>query len=385
MSYTNHYVKFIKRPESRPTEDVFEMAQENISELKSGEFLLKNVYLSLDPAMVGRMREESNYADSVEVGGVMHCYGIGQVIESKNPKVSKGELRMGQLNMQEYTLSNNPEDSSKINVGLADPTWYLSVTGITGMTAYFAMRDICQPKSGETIVISAGASSVGMIAAQLAKKAGCRVVAIVSTDEKAEGLRGGGIYDDAVSYRNKDTDTLTADLTLACPGGVDMYFDNTSGDISEALLDLYNDYSRIAVIGRLGISHLPDTRKDVGRRDNNVILAKRISKQGMVLLDYKSQYPEAIIQLSGMVHRKEIRFEEDMMHGIEKMPTAFFRVLDGKNKGKQLVKVGDINSYDDPSPVKIGQSIRSKKWLNGFVVNALRSTRTVKSLLPMRA
>lgn len=378
MSYTNHYVKFIERPSSRPTPDVFAMEKTAVPELLSGEFLVRNIYLSIDPALVGRMRDEDNYAESVGVGEVMHCYGIGQVIESKNANVKKGEIRLGRFDMQEYAVCNDHGESSKINIGLADPTWYLSITGITGLTAFFAIRDICRPKKGETIVVSAGASSVGTIAAQLAKKSGCRTVAIVSTDEKANALRQGNIYDDAVSYRGKGTDSLSRDIAAVCPNGVDIYFDNTSGDISEALIDLYNDFARIAVIGRLGISHLPDTKKDVGRRDNNVVLSKRLVKQGMVLLDYKEQYPEAIIQLAGMAHRKEIRFDEDILHGVNELPNAFFRVLDGKNNGKQLVKVGDINRFIDPSPVSIGKSIRSKKPLNTMVANSLNAVRKLK-------
>lgn len=384
MAFQNNYVEFVKRPEAAPTPDVFRMNKRTTPELNSGEFLVKNIYLSIDPALVGRMRDESNYAESVQVGEAMHCYGIGQVIETKNEKVQKGELRLGRFDMQEYTLCNNADDSSKINIGLAEPTWYLSIAGITGLTAFFAIRDICKPKRGETIVVSAGASSVGMIAAQLAKRLGCRTIAIVSTDEKAQALRHSYAYDDAVSYRGKDSKTLSADLSKVCPNGVDIYFDNTSGDISEALLDLYNDFARIAVIGRLGISHLADTRLDVGRRDNNLVLSKRITKKGMVLLDYKKQYPEAIIQLAGMAHRKELQFEEDILSGINELPTAFFRVLAGKNTGKQLVKVGDINSAIDPSPVKLGNIIRSKKGLNKLIANSLKVARTVTSLTNSR-
>lgn len=380
MAYQNNYVEFVKRPEAAPTPDVFKMNQCTVRELNAGEFLIKNIYLSIDPALVGRMRGESNYAESVQVGEAMHCYGIGQVIETKNSKVQKGELRLGRFDMQEYTICNNAEDSSKINTGLADPTWYLSIAGITGLTAFFAIRDICKPKRGETMVVSAGASSVGMIAAQLAKRLGCKTIAIVSTDEKAQSLRQSHAYDEAVSYRGKDSKALAADLDKVCPQGVDIYFDNTSGDISEALLDLYNDFARIAVIGRLGISHLADTSLDVGRRDNNLVLAKRITKRGMVLLDYKKQYPEAIIQLAGMTHRKELQFKEDILSGINELPTAFFRVLAGENTGKQLVKVGDINPLIDPSPVKLGNIIRSKKGLNALIANSLRTVRAVSTL-----
>lgn len=367
MTLTNRFVRFVKRPDGAPTPDVFEMGEAPVPDLNDGEFLVRNCYLSMDPALVGRMRAESNYADFVEVGEIMHGYGIGQVIESRHPKVKKGELRLGQFNMQEYAICRDAEDSTQINAGLAEPSWYLSVTGITGMTAYFALADICKPKAGETMVVSAGGSSVGVIAAQMAKHAGCRTVAIVSTDEKAERIKDQWGYDAAVSYRDKSVDQLQADLAAACPHGIDIYFDNTSGDISEALLDLYNDFARIAVIGRLGVAHLSDTRQDVGRRDNNVTLAKRLTKKGMVLLDYKPRSMEAIVQLARMIERGELKFSEDVMEGIDNVPAAFFRMLAGKNEGKQLVKLADVDDSIDPAPRKVGKLLRSSDMLTGLV------------------
>ncbi len=364
---SNHFVRFVKRPEGAPTPDVFELGEAPVPELKDGQFLIKVCYLSMDPALVGRMRAESNYADFVEVGEIMHGYGIGQVIRSRHPKVKVGEVRLGQFNMQEYCVCSDAEDSTQINSGLAEPSWYLSVTGITGMTAYFALNDICKPKAGETMVVSAGGSSVGVIAAQMVKQIGCRTVAIVSTDEKAAQIKAEWGYDAAVSYRGKSVDQLQADLEKACPNGIDIYFDNTSGDISEALLDLYNDYARIAVIGRLGIAHLNDTRQDIGRRDNNVTLAKRLTKKGMVLFDYKPRSMEAIVQLARMIQRGELKFSEDIVEGIENMPAAFFRMLEGKNQGKQLVKLADVDAGIDPAPVVIGKLLRSSDMLTGLV------------------
>ena len=217
---------------------------------------------------------------------------------------------------------------------------------------------------------------MGSAVAQMAKKVGCRTVAIVSTEEKAKQVTADWGYDAAVCYRGKSTEELEKQLALACPRGVDIYYDNTSGDISEALLDLYNENARIVVVGRLGISHLPDTRLDTGRRDNNVILSKRIKKQGFVLLDYQSKVMGAVIQIAKWIKQGDLKIKEDVLHGIDKTPEAFFRMLDGKNDGKQLVKLADVNHQLDPSPRWLGAHLISKRFPTGFLALLISRTRT---------
>ena len=211
-----------------------------------------------------------------------------------SPKVKVGDVLLGRFDMQEYALCDDAITYSKVNVGLAEASWYLGTVGVTGATAYFGLLEIGQPKVGETVVVSSGASSVGSTVAQLAKMKGCRTVGIVSTDDKAERTRARYGYDAVLSYRGKSVEALTTELGAVCPNGIDIYFDNTGGDISEALLDLYNDFARIVVCGRVAISHLADTHLDRGRRDHNVMLTKRIRKQGFVLLDYRVRMPEAL-------------------------------------------------------------------------------------------
>ena len=182
-------------------------------------------------------------------------------------------------------------------------------------------------------------------------------------------------YDAAVSYRGKSIEELEKSLAQACPQGVDIYYDNTSGDISESLLDLYNDYARIVVVGRLGISHLPDTKLDTGRRDNNVILAKRIRKQGFVLLDYQSKIMGAAIQIAKWVKQGDIKIKEDVLHGIDQAPTAFFRMLNGENQGKQLVKLADVNHQIDPGPRWLGTNLVSKRFPTSALASVITRTR----------
>ncbi|MEM8500470.1 MAG: NADP-dependent oxidoreductase [Pseudomonadota bacterium] len=355
MSYQNNLVRFVKRPEGRPAPSIFRLEKEQVPAMGEGEFLLRNAYLAMDPALVSRMRDEENYAGQVNPGDVMQAYGVGQVIETNNADVKLGEIRLGQVNMQEYTLSRDAEDFPVLNLGLAKPTWFLGAVGSTGATAYFSLLGIGKPQRGETVLVSAGGSSVGSIAAQIAKNLGCTTVAIVSTDEKAQTVINEWRYDAAVSYRGKSIAQLSADIAKACPAGVDVYYDNTSGDISEAVLDHYNLNARSIVIGRLGISHLNNTRDDIGRRENNTILTKRVLKQGFVLLDYKNKFKGAFIQLARWVKDGDIKHREDIAEGIDSAPAAFFAMLDGSAKGKQLVKLAELDDKLDPAPRWLGR------------------------------
>lgn len=374
MAQTNRFIRFVKRPgDGGPSRDLFEQGEETLAALKPGEFLLRNCLLSMDPALVSRMRPESNYADSVTPGEVMHAYGIGQVIETNHPKVKRGEVRLGMIGMQEFSIQSDPAASRVINLGLAAPEDYLSAVGIAGATAYFTLADILKPRPGETMLISAGASAVGMMAAQLAHQAGCRTVGIVSTDDKARALAAEPWYDAALSYRGKSIAALDAAIGAACPHGVDCYFDNVSGDISEAVLEHYADFARVAVIGRLGIAHLSDTRDDAGRRENNVILARRIKKQGLVLLDYQPRMMEAIVTLARARRAGTLTSRVDVMAGIDATLDAFFRMLNGENQGKQLVELAGIDHAADPAPRGMGRLLTHPRFPARPLIAAIRA------------
>jgi len=367
MQQTNKGVRFVKRPLEKPDVSVFAMQEEALNPIGQGQYLMRNIYLSMDPALVGRMRDEDNYADKVNLGETMHAYGIAQVIQSKNEAVKVGEIRLGRIDMQEYSILSDASASTVINLGLADANWYLSAVGITGATAYFALNEIGKPQVGETVLVSSGGSSVGSLAGQIAKQMGCVTVAIVSTDEKAKQVKQDFAYDQAISYRGKSIDQLSADIQKACPQGVDVYFDNTSGDISEAVLDQLNQNARIAVVGRLGISHLANSHDDVGRRDHNILLTKRVKKQGFVILDYQDRMKGALIRLARWVKEGQITGLEDRMQGIDAVPDAFFKMLDGKSTGKQIVQLAEINDMIDPAPRWLGRLMIAKyfptRWL----------------------
>ncbi|MEH6345596.1 MAG: NADP-dependent oxidoreductase [Bermanella sp.] len=371
MSTINRFVKFEKRPTGAPTSEIFSVQNKELPAIKAGQYLMRNAYLSMDPALVGRMRDEDNYAEKVNPGEVMHAYGVSQVIESKHPDVKVGEVRLGRVDMQQFTISNDNDAFKKVNLGLAKATHFLGAVGITGATAYFAMRDIGQPKPGETVLISAGGSSVGTVAAQIAKLNNCRTVAIVSTDEKAIQVKQDWEYDAAISYRGKSIEQLSQDIKQACPKGVDVYFDNTSGDISEAVMDNYSLGARVAVVGRLAISNLTDTRLDKGRRDNNIMLTRRVKRQGFVILDYQKKLRGSLIQLALWVKQGKIKSKEDIKIGIDSAPDAFFRMLEGKNNGKQLVKLADIDDKLIPDPNWVGRMLISKWFPSNFLIRKL--------------
>ncbi|HMB60017.1 MAG TPA: NADP-dependent oxidoreductase [Xanthomonadales bacterium] len=339
MSNENVVVELVRRPEGNLQPDIFRVAKRQLKELEEGEFLMRVDYLAMDPALISRMRDEDNYTAGTAPGEVMQANGVGEVIESRNPDVAVGELRHGLLCMQQFSIQSDPAASRVIQPGQGEPRWYLGVLGTTGVTAMLALREVGAPKQGETVLISSGGSSVGSIAAQLAKLKGCRTVAIVSTDEKAAQVKADWGYDAAIAYRGKSIQELSDAIGTACPDGVDVYFDNTSGDISEAVMDHYAMRARHIVVGRMAIAHLKDTRDDVGRRDNNILLVKRVKKQGFVVFDHNDIRTEAVAELAEAVATGKIQFKEDILEGIERAPEAFFRMLDGRNKGKQLVKV----------------------------------------------
>ena len=200
---------------------------------------------------------------------------------------------------------------------------------------------------------------------------GCRTIGIVSTDEKAKRIKEKWKYDAVVSYRGKSIDEIRNALQAVCPNGVDIYYDNTSGDISEALIGLYNDFARIAVIGRLALSHLNHAREDIGRRDNDEILVKRIKKQGFVLLDYKPKFLAGMLYLSKMMKQGKLKADEDVLEGIDQLPTAFFRMLNGENKGKQLVKVSEINHSIDPAKTGMAKMLIANWFPTNFLINRI--------------
>lgn len=339
MARTNRCIRLVRRPEGKLAEDIFDVASEELVDVGVGKFLLKVDYIAIDPALLSRMRDEDNYTAGVAPGELVWANGVGTVIESRNNEVAVGETRVGPVGMQQYSLQSDPTATRVVNPELGEPRWHLGVLGTTGITAKLALQTIGEPKAGETMLVSSGGSSVGSIAAQLAKNIGCRTVGIVSTDDKARQICEDWGYDAAFAYRGCSVNEMSASIAETCPDGVDVYFDNTGGDISEAVIDHFNLFARHIVVGRIAVAHLKDTRADIGRRDGNTVLVKRLKKQGFVVHDHAAARPAAVAELSAAIENGDLKFREDIIDGIERAPEAFFRMIRGQNTGKQLVRV----------------------------------------------
>lgn len=339
MENGNTVVRLVRRPEGRLAPDIFSVEEEPLAPLADGEFRLRVDYLAMDPALLSRMRDEDNYTAGVSPGDVMQANGVGAVVESRNADARVGETRAGQTGMQAFATLADAGTTRVVDAAGVEARWYLGVLGTTGMTALLALEKIGDLKPGETVLISSGGSMVGSIAAQLAKRQGCRVVGIVSTAVKAQQIIDDWGYDAALPYRGRSVDDMAADIGNLCPDGVDVYLDNTGGDITEAVLDRFNPYARHIVTGRVAVAHLKDTKADIGRRDQNVVLVKRLRKQGFVVLDHLDERARAEQKLRGLIDQGAIRFREDIVQGIEHAPAAFFRMVNGESRGKQLVAV----------------------------------------------
>ena len=300
-----------------------------------GEVLVRNVYLSLDPAAWGWMQEWVTYVPALAIGDVMHGITLGVIEESSNARFNQGDLVYGLLGWEDFTVTHGkglmkfPKDPS-----IPLPA-YLSVFGLTGLTAYFGLLDIGKPKAEETLVVSAAAGAVGSIVGQIGKIKGCRVVGTAGTDEKCLWLTEEIGFDAAINYK---TEKLRKSLMKHCPDGIDIYFDNVGGPLLDAVLTLINLRARIVLCGMIsqysttGISSGPSLAS---------IIPKRVRIQGFIVTDYFNRAREAIADLQKWIAEDRLQYKVDIVEGLENAPTAIGKLFDGTNKGKLMVKVSD--------------------------------------------
>ena len=320
-------------PSGAVREDNFKLVEAPAPAPKDGEVLVKNLWLSLDPYMRGRMSQQKNYTKGVEIGEVMQGQTAGEVLESKHAGFNSGDKVLVQAGWQLFSCVKGDE-ASRINAGSAPLSYYLGVLGMPGMTAYFGLKEIGQPKSGETVVVSAASGAVGSAVGQLARLAGCRAVGIAGGREKCDYVVKDLGFDACVDYK---AGNLPRDLQEACPKGVDVYFDNVGGQTLEAMLRLMNPFSRVVVCGRISDTNASEP---YGVKSIGSILVNRIKVQGMIVFDWKDRYSEALGVLSGHVAAGRLKCRESVVAGIENAPKAFIGLLQGRNFGKQLVKLG---------------------------------------------
>jgi NADPH-dependent curcumin reductase CurA len=321
------------RPAELPDASTFRMITSPVPELKDGELLVRAMYLSVDPYMRGRISQARSYAAPVEIGGVMVGGGAGRVIESKNPNFAVGEIAEVYMGWQEYAISNG-KGLRKLDPSMPIPV-SLGLLGGTGLTAFFGLLDVCDPKPGETVVVSGAAGATGSVVGQIAKIKGCRAVGVAGSTEKVEWLTRECGFDGAFDYRT--TADYSAKLQELCPKGIDVYFDNVGGPITDAVLPLINTGARIAICGQ--ISQYNNSKPQMGPRLLHMLIVARAKMQGFLVSDYAPRFAAAGAELAAWYRAGRLQSREDIVEGFENLPTAFIGLFKGENTGKRLVKI----------------------------------------------
>jgi NADPH-dependent curcumin reductase CurA len=333
----NRRILLARRPTGEPSEADFTLFEGPLEDPRPGQMLLRTLWLSLDPYMRGRMSDRKSYASPVGIGDVMVGGTVSEVVASELEGFAPGDIVEGRTGWQEYALSDG-NGMRKVNPALGPISTALGVLGMPGMTAYFGLFNIGQPKPAETVVVSAAAGAVGAVVGQLAKIKGCRVVGIAGAPQKCAYVVNELGFDAAVSHCEPD---LSQRLEKACPKGIDVYFENVGGKVFEAVLPLLNDFARIPVSGL--IAHYNDTELPVGPNQvpslMRAILTHRLTVRGFIRGDFLEQQASFFEDVSCWIKEKRIKYREDIVEGLENAPRAFLRLFRGENFGKLLVKV----------------------------------------------
>ena len=333
-SSMNRQILLKSRPVGEPKESDFALVETPIPEPGEGEVLNRTVYLSLDPYMRGRMSDRASYAAPVELGSVMVGGGVSQVMQSNHPQFSAGDFVLGYDGWQVYGVSKG-ETLRKLDPKQAPISYALGITGMPGMTAYFALLDVGQPQSGETVVISAASGAVGSVAGQIAKIKGCRVVGVAGSDAKCDYVVKELGFDECI---NRNTQDLSSALKAACPDGIDVYFDNTAGAILEAVLQQINLGARIPLVGLISQYNAENPPPGPNLMP---LLVKRALIKGFLVSDYQQRQAEFLNDVVQWLQVGKLKYKEDVVEDLENAPRAFIGLLQGKNFGKLIVKVSD--------------------------------------------
>jgi NADPH-dependent curcumin reductase len=335
MSKTNVQWLLASRPQGMPSTANFQRNEAALpAELSDGQVLVRVVYLSLDPTNRVWMNEADSYLPAIPLGGVMRGGAIGFVEDSKNPAFASGDLVQGLLGWQQYYLSATGKDLTKLPNLPIPLDAHFGLLAHIGFTAYFGLLDIGQPKEGETLVVSAAAGAVGSLTGQIGKIKGCRVVGIAGSDEKCKWLTEELGFDAAINYRNGD---LYKQLKVACPKGVDIYFENVGGATLEAVLALINNNARIPLCGM--ISQYNAENAEPGPRNLASLVMHRGLMKGFIVMDYAPRFAEAAKELVTWYATGKLKYRTDIVKGIDHAPEALLKLFNGSNTGKLLVEV----------------------------------------------
>jgi hypothetical protein len=331
---TTRTIHLKNRPKGKPQLTDFDFTTSEIPELMEGEVLLSAKYVSVDPYLRGRMSDAPSYIPPFELNKPMASGIIAEVLESKNNHFSKGDHVSGLLQWKETQVAKG-DGLIKVNPDKAPLSAYLGILGMTGLTAYLGLTEIGKPKKGETLLVSGAAGAVGSVAGQIGKLLGLRVVGIAGTDEKVNMVKSEFGFDEAINYNT--TENMTKAIAKACPDGVDVYFDNVGGEISEAVLFNINKFSRTINCGAISVYNNTELPKSISVQP--FLVKKSSSMQGFVVSDFADKFPEGIKQLTEWFNQDKLTYTETINEGFENIPQAFLDLFDGKNKGKMVVKL----------------------------------------------
>jgi len=331
---TNRQVILKSRPAGIPGAENFEIIESGVPALAAGQILVRNIYLTAEPAMRGWVSVVGNYSEPVPLGAVMRAPATGRVEESRHPDFRAGEFVTGLFGWQDYAVVDVGAIQRKVPATGLPISTSLGVLGLNGLTAYFALLDVGQPRKGDTVVVSTAAGAVGSCVGQIAKIKGCRTVGIAGGAEKARICREEFGYDAAIDYK---VGGLEAALAAACPEGIDVYYDNTAGAISDAALKHLRQGARVVICGTASVSSWDPP--PVGPRVERHLLVKRARMQGFLIFDYAPRFAEGLAALTEWVRAGLIRYREDMLEGIEHAPGSIAGLYRGENLGKRIIRI----------------------------------------------
>jgi len=331
----NRQITLAARPANYPTESDFNLIESPVPQPEEAEVLVRTIWLSLDPYQRGRMRANHPYATPMDLGQVIVGGVVGRIVESRTPTFKVGEIVEGPLGWQEFAVSDGG-NLRRVDPGLGPLSTALGVLGMPGMTAYFGFLEIGRPRPGETVVVSAASGAVGQLVGQIAKNMGCHTIGIAGTAEKIEYIKDELGFDAGINYKTENVD---AALTKVCPLGVDVYFDNVGGAITDAVFDHLNLGARISICG--SISQYNQDEPEPGPRKMGLLVGKQARAEGFLVGQFKDRHEVGRQRLAGWIKEGRIKYREDVVEGLENAPLAFIGLMQGRNFGKLLVKVSE--------------------------------------------
>jgi NADPH-dependent curcumin reductase CurA len=330
----NRQVRLKSRPSGIPEAENFEIVEASVPDISDGQVLVRNIYLSVEPAMRGWVSAVANYSEPVALGSVMRALAVGRVEQSRQRDFQSGDYVTGMFGWQDYAAVGADAIQRKITRTDLPISTSLGVLGLNGLTAYFALLDVGQPNAGETVIVSTAAGAVGSCVGQIARIKGCRTIGIAGGPDKVRLCLEEFRYDAAIDYKAREFESA---LDAACSAGVDIYFDNTAGRISDAVMRHLNVAARIVVCGTASVASWDPIPN--GPRVERHLLTKRARMQGFLAFDYAHRFPAALRELEGWVRTGAIRYREDVLDGIEHAPGSIAGLYRGENLGKRLIRI----------------------------------------------